>query len=332
MGYAAEKKQVEKKKKKLLWIILGCVVVLIVGLVIFSSQYPIDTWKYYFSLPSVSERKAGELRIHFLDVGQGDCTLLELPDGKTMMIDGGNGSKANVGRVMRYLNALDIQTIDYLLLTHADGDHAGGLDSVLEYKTVKTVYYPNLEDPAVNQDYASFYSALLDEECKKVRSERYLTISSTKEKYPFTLTFLYPYSKESGAEAETENDGSAIVWLDYQGVSAIFCGDASSEVERRLITEDSLGLFGDVGVTLQNTEILKVAHHGSADSTCEEFVEYLGVKTAIVSVGKGNEYGHPSAEVQQTLSKAGAEILRTDESGNIMLTIKDGNYKAKIVK
>ncbi len=332
MGYAAEKKKIEKKKKKIRWIIFGIVIAIAVGLVIFSLFYPAQTWKYYFSLPSVSERKAGELRIHFLDVGQGDCTILELPDGKTMMIDGGNGSEKNVGRVMRYLNALDIQTIDYLLLTHADGDHAGGLDSVLEYKTVKTVYYPNLEDPAVNQEYASFYSALLDEECKKVRSERYLTITSTKEKYSFTLTFLYPYSKQSGAETGTANDSSAIVWLDYQGVSAIFCGDASSEVEKRLITEDSLGLFEGTGVTLQSTEILKVAHHGSADSTCEEFVEYLGVKTAIVSVGKDNEYGHPSVEARQTLSKAGAEILRTDELGNIMLTIKDGSYKTKIVK
>jgi len=333
MGYAAEKEQIQRKKKVIVWVIVGIITLLLIGLIIFESFYPATSWKYYFSLPNVSARKAGELRIHFLNVGQGDCTLVELPDDKILMIDGGNGSETNDKRIMRYLNALEIDVIDYLVLTHADGDHVGGLDTVLEYKTVKNVYYPNLDNPASSGEYAEFYEKLLDEKCKKFTSERYITISSTKEKYPFTLAFLYPYSREAMASEIGENDDSAVLWLDYQGVSALFCGDASNVVERRLMTDDKIGAFEPIGVKLfENTEILKVAHHGSADSTSIAFLEYLKVKTATISVGEGNEYGHPAPEVLTALSSLGIETLRTDENGTVMLTVKDGKYTTKFIK
>ncbi len=333
MGYAAEKKQMSRKKKILFLVIAIFVGVLLIGLSIFSHFYPMQSWKYYFSLPNVATRKAGELRVHFLDVGQGDCTLVELPDNKILLIDGGNGSATNDKKIMRYLNALEIETIDYLVLTHADGDHAGGLDTVLAYKTVKNVYYPNLENPAVNRYYAEFYEKLLDEKCKKFTSERYLTISSTKEKYPFTLAFLSPYSREANAEGVGENDDSAVLWLDYQGVSVLFCGDASTLVERKLMQDDQVDAFEEIGVKLfENTEILKVAHHGSADSTSIDFLKYLQVQTAVLSVGKDNAYKHPDAEVLTNLSSHGAETFRTDENGTVILTLKDGQYTSKFIK
>ncbi len=333
MGYAAEKKQISRKKKILFWVIGGILFLCFVGLGLFSFFCPLQTWKYYFSLPTVSKRKAGELRIHFLDVGQGDCTLVELPDNKILLIDGGNGSGANDKKIMRYLNALEIERIDYLVLTHADGDHAGGLDTVLKYKTVKNVYYPYLENPSVNREYAQFYEKLLDENCKKFISERYLTISSKKENYPFTLAFLSPYSLETNADVAGENDDSAVLWLEYQGVSAMFLGDASTAVERRLMQADQVDIFEEIGVKLfQNTDVLKVAHHGSADSTSAEFLEYLQVQTAVISVGKDNAYGHPDGEVLTNLLSKGVETFRTDEKGTVILTVKDGKYTAKFIK
>ena len=140
MGYRAEKEKTERKKKLLKRVLLGILLLCIAGLSIFSAIVPPVTWKYYVNLPKIARRADGELRIHFIDVGQGDCTLVELPDGKTMLIDGGNSKKSTEKKVLRHLNALKINTIDYLIVTHADVDHCGGLNEVVKYKKVVNAY------------------------------------------------------------------------------------------------------------------------------------------------------------------------------------------------
>ncbi len=329
MGYKAKKEKIERKIKIWKRVLLCIVVVIVAALGIFSAFVPPKTWKYYVNLPKVSNRKDGELRIHYLDVGQGDCTLIELPDDKVVMIDGGNDGSAKA--ILRYLNALDIKTIDCLLLTHADADHCGGLDTVLKYKSVKQAFIPNVE-ANVNKEYAQFRDALSREECPFSYVRRDTLIASTE----YTLACIYPSGSIWGYEsAENDNNHtSAVVWLDYKGVSALFMGDAPVAVEEKLITEDGVDAFSVLKVDLKSTEILKVAHHGSQYATSETLLRYLStLETAVISCGKDNIYGHPADELLGRLFERELGVHRTDTQGNIVITVSpDGTYKTSRVK
>ena len=334
MGYRAEKLQREKQRKVFKRIFFLVVLILLVGLCIFSFYIPPTTWKYYVNKPKVGKRKAGEMRLHFLDVGQGDCSLIEFPDGKVMLIDGGDDKESTKTSIMRYLNALKIKTIDYLVVTHADADHCGGLDTVLKYKKVKNALIPN-SIVSVDSEYAEFYAALMKENCAWTYASRNVLSAETDE---YTFEVLYPLTSDisgvtGGALLETnDNATSSVIWVDYMGVSALFTGDAPTSVEGILLRDDELGLL-DGRVSLTETEILKVSHHGSADSTSLGFLEYLGVQTAVISCGKENVYGHPTQSVLTALNAAKADVYRTDLQGHIILTISaDGTYRVKTVK
>ncbi len=334
MSYFTEKLKIDGKIKQIKIWLMAVGIFILLGAIIFSAFVPPATWKYCVAKPDIERCEAGEMRLHFLDVGQGDATLIELPDGKIMLIDGGNGEASTTKVIMRYLNALKINTLDYLLVTHADSDHCGALDTVLKYKTVKKIFLPNTKS-TVNKEYAQFYAAVMQENCEIVLSSRNVVLHGDNH-FPYTLSFLYPYSfsiEEKVEEQEENNASSAVVWLDYQGISALFMGDAPLEVEELLIRDNALGLFEDRGVDLQSTEILKVAHHGSKYSTGEDFLQYLNVETAIISSGKANLYGHPTDEVLQRLQAVNADIYRTDTHGNVVISIsKNGDTDVKFVK
>ncbi len=326
MGYQAEKIKAERKMNKFKRILFLLIGLMILALCVISAFLGADTWKYYLNLPNVGTRAEGELRVHFLDVGQGDCTLIELPDNKIMMIDGGNTSEESTTAIMRYLNALKIEEIDYLLITHADSDHCGGLKRVIENKKPKRAFLP-VTDETETGAYAEFYKAFLKTDCAWQYSSREVDLSV---EGAYTLRFLYPYSLDvdgSPIPPETDNEGSAVVWLDYQGTSVLFTGDAPTATEEKLVRDDLLGVLEYSGVTLSSTEILKVAHHGSSDSTSKEFLEYIGLTHAVISCGKDNLYNHPSSEVCTALTGVGAEILRTDTDGHWIATLFDsGEY------
>lgn len=322
MGYEEEKKTVERRIKFWKMAVLFFVVAVIGALCLFSMWYPVETWKYYFALPQTGTRQAGEMRVHFLDVGQGDCELVELPDGKIMLIDGGADDESAT-RIMRYLNALKIETIDYLLITHADSDHCGGLQKVVKYKQVNRAFLP-LTDATKNEAYAAVYAELTAKGCKWEYTARSVDLSTDGE-FSYTLRFLYPYTLQSEENLST-NESSAVVWLDYLGASVLFTGDAPMETEEKLMRDHRLGLL-DESVKLTETELLKVSHHGSADATSLSFLQYLGVRQAVISCGVNNSYGHPTLEVLSALSAQRAEIYRTDERGHLVWTVSvSGDY------
>lgn len=338
MGYKAEKEQVERKLKRLK-IVLFCVFALFVlAFCIVSFYVPPKNWKYYVKLPDVSKRGVGELRIHYVDVGQGDATLIEFPDGQVMLIDGGDGSETATKSLLRYMNALKIKEIDHLILTHADNDHYGGLSAVLSHKKVFNAYLP----PSfykTDADLAELQAALIKSNCQTAYSSRTeLLVRSTDAVYPYEVKFLYPhqYTVEnvlSGkVEIEDENDLSSVVWLCYNGVRALFMGDAPSSVEDLMRKEDAVGASADMGVALRGTEILKLSHHGSKTATGQEFLQFLGAKEGIISCGVNNSYGHPAKETLARLESAGVNVHRTDINGHIVVTISpDGNYRVSYV-
>ena len=329
MGFRDEKNEIEGRIKFLKRILLCIAVAFLVALCIFSLFYPAWTWKYYVGKPKIEKRADGEMRIHFLSVGQGDATLIELPDGKTALIDGGDGTEATAKTVLRYLNALKIKTLDYLIVTHADSEHCGSLDTVLSQKKVKTVYLPACE-PTVDAEYASFFSALQEMDCEKRYASRKEKLSTDDDGY--TFSFLLPYAQEveDGYFLNSTSDASSsVLWLDYQGVSALFMGDAPMNREDELLVEEeTLGALSEMGIFLNSTEILKVAHHGSEKSTGESFLTYLQPKTAVVSCDDGDLYGLPSERVLQDLHDVGAKTYRTDRDGHILVTVtREGIYR-----
>ena len=327
MGYREQKNKVEEKVKRLKRIFLCVFVALLLTLVIFSFFYPPETWKYRFSLPKVDARGEKEMRVHYIDVGQGDCILIELPDGKTMLVDGGDVGAETEKRVLRYLNALKIDVIDYLVVTHKDRDHCGAIGEVAMTKNVLNAYLP-MGDDVGSGAYAEGYADLSKTKCSLFDLNATVDLSQ-KGETPYTLSFLYPYSKGTINE---DNEGSAVFWLDYMGVSFLFTGDAPTEVEEELMRIHSLELL-DEKVCLDSTEIVKLGHHGSSQSSSKSFLEYLNLETAILSCGANNSYGHPDEGVMESLSKLSADVYRTDEMGNIIVTVgADGNYTVKTIK
>lgn len=337
MGYGKKKKVVDKKVSKLKRIGFCLAVLLVVALIVLANIFPLSTWKYNIKKPDVDKRGEGELRVHFLDVGQGDATIVELPDGKIMLIDGGNDTEETETTVLRYLNALDVDEIDYLVVTHADVDHCGGLAKVLEQKKIKRAFLPLVTEDE-NEAYAKFYASLVKEgcpysvACPPCTDKPETSLSVVGGNYPYTFAFLYPeHAIVNDVENALidDNDASIVLWLDYMGTSFLFTGDAPVATEKKLMQADLGGLHARYGVDIKSTEILKVAHHGGADSTSEAFIAHLGVKTAVVSCGE-NTYGHPSLTVCQNLTTAGATLYRTDSQGHIMVTAyKDGSYETE---
>ena len=322
MGYEAEKREIEQRIKRLKTIALFFVIAILCALCLISFWLPAETWKYCVALPKTGKSDEGEMRVHFLDVGQGECSIVELPDGKVMLIDGGAGEESAT-ILMRYLNALKIDVIDYLLITHADSDHCGGLQKVVRYKQVKRAFLP-FTVATSNQAYAEVYTEIIDKGCEWQYSARSINLSSDGEN-SYTLRFLYPYTLPTEIATST-NESSAVVWLDYHGASVLFTGDAPRSTEEKLMRDHRLKLLHE-SINLKDTELLKVAHHGSADATGADFLEYLGVKQAVISCGKDNIYGHPTEQVLSALSSQNVEVYRTDELGSLIWSVSaTGDY------
>ncbi len=316
----------ERKSKR----IVACIIVsMMLIATIVSCAVPPDTWKYLFYQPDIEKRKAGELRIHFLDVGQGDSTLIELPDGKVMLIDGGNGSNSVTNGLMRYLMALDIKAIDYLVVTHTDRDHYGGIVEVFDKLKVRNAYMP-MKYSIQDIGYAKIYEKAVKEKCPLQEPTRNIVLSRDGAT-PYTLCFLYPYGVD-GVES-WGNESSAVVWLDYHGVSAAFSGDATVDVEKKMIRDDRLGALKARGVELSSTEIVKIGHHGGSESNGAEWLTYLNPQCGIISVGKDNSYSHPTEGTLKRLEQVGAKTYRTDELGHIVVTATEaGEYTVSSVK
>lgn len=332
MSYAKEKAKIESRIKRYKILCTFIVVAVILGLCIFGFFVPPASWKYYFSLPTVEKRKAGEMRVHFLSVGQGDSTLVEFPDGKIMLVDGGLAEEESVGTVMRYLNALEIKKIDALVLSHADSDHSGGLKEVARYKKIEKAFLPNAD-----ADENMAYATLLTELSKRKVSWEYVSrVSDFFEGISYQLFCVYPYMAQDGEQSQEkepfeDNENSCVLYINYQGVGVLLTGDISAEEESVLVRDDKLGLFKKDGFTLsQSVDILKVPHHGSKYSSGATFLSHLGVKTAVVSCGKDNQYSHPHQETLDRLSTAGAKIYRTDINGCVCVTVNaQGEYFVK---
>ena len=269
----------------------------------------------------LAAREEGELRVHFLDVGQGDCTVVEFPSGDAVVIDAGDGSFTNRNHTVRFLKALAPSKLT-MILTHADADHYGGFQALIEAFGADAFYLPAYGEET--PEYAALLQAVEKSGAKTDTMTRYDVVADGSGAY---LACVSPRSTDE----EEGNEASSVLYLRYEGVGVLLAGDISAAVERGLVKESALaeGIFDSGGyrVRLEETDILKLSHHGSASSNTEEWLALLSPEKAVVSCGKGNSYGHPAPETLSRAEAAGAELYRTDELGDIVLSVKDGEYR-----
>ena len=327
MNYSERRAESQRKFKRIKFILLICFALFLLALSILSFFIPTSSWQYYFSLPKIEQRQDGELRIHYLSVGQADSTLIEFPDGKTLLIDGGDTHSD--AKIIRYLNALKIKKLDYILLTHTDTDHCGSLDEIVKFKGASTILLPCATDNSnYKTAYKEFLSILEDADAEVKTVKRFDQITSSDARYPYSYTILFPQGVELDEDELTSNELSTISYLKYGETDALFCGDTSAKTLNRLVKEDGLGAFDPKGIRLNDIDIMKVPHHGADDGLTNELVSYFNFKSAVISCGLGNIYGHPHEDLLEELSKASCEVYRTDLQGTVIATISaDGAYK-----
>ncbi len=287
------------------------VLMTIIGLIAYFVPYRSTLSAY--RLPARAE---GEFRLHFVSVGQGDCTIVEFPDGDCLIVDGGDGSFEHTNRLCHYVNGLNAGRIS-LLATHSDVDHWGGFPALLEFLPVDAVYLPGEES-----DFSEVVEAAQKSGVAIEQISRYKTFTDGSAAYAVCLS---PRSLEEEAHG---NDVSVVLYLRYGDTSALLSGDISAARENLLLREYALDetIFdaGDASVRL-DVDILKAAHHGSSASSSEKWLSALSPEVAVISCGKGNVYGHPAAEAVERLS-AYATIYRTDECGDILITMNGTGY------
>lgn len=243
--------------------------------------------------------KAAKMEVHFIDVGQGDSTLITC-DGHAMLIDAGDYSKGTA--IQNYLQKQKVTKLDYLILTHPDSDHIGGAPVIITKFEIDKVFVSNYEKD--NKTYLKLIQALDNKRLKyttpKVGTQ--YTLGTAK------ITILAP-----NGEYDNPNDASVALMIQNGENKFLFTGDAGEDAERDMLETD-IGLSADV---------LKAGHHGSRTSTSGKFFEAVSPSCAVISCGEDNSYGHPHAETLNTFRMNGVKVYRTDEDGTIV-AVSDG--------
>lgn len=250
----------------------------------------------------------GEIQIHMLDIGQGDSILIQ-GNGKNILVDTGPSSSKQ--KLFEKLKKYKVEKVDLLIITHAHSDHNGNVLAVLNALPVDSV----MESPAltVSPIVKKYYSLMKE---KKIP----LKIPKAGEFYEISegsnLEFLTPL--ESFEDSENVNNSSLVFILSSGKVKMIFTGDAESQVEKELVR-----LYGNK----LESHILKSPHHGSRTSSSDLFIKTVHPQVSLISLGAGNDYGHPHKEVLKRYQKYGISDYRTDIGGDITICIKDGQYQ-----
>ncbi|HEX6944030.1 MAG TPA: DNA internalization-related competence protein ComEC/Rec2 [Gemmatimonadaceae bacterium] len=251
------------------------------------------------------------LEVHMIDVGQGDAIALRTPRWRWILIDAGDQWRdSDVGArvVVPYLERRGGEVAAFIL-SHPHADHIGGAASVLRRLPVALVLDGGYLQPS------SVYEGALDAARERAVAWRPARVGSPIDIDGVRLTVLAPDSAEI-ADAPDANAASVVVMAEYRGVRVLLTGDAERAVEARLAQRLGESLRADV---------LKVGHHGSSTSTTTELLDQVAPRLALVSVGAGNRYGHPSPEVMGALRSRGVQVLRTDDVGSIVVSIDGGS-------
>jgi competence protein ComEC len=275
------------------------------------------------------------LHIDFLDVGQGDSALITFPNGETLMVDG--GGKININKtsskneyedepeifepdtqtigemvVSNFLWEKGYSQVDYILATHADSDHIQGLLDVAKNFRVRAAIFGRT--PMKDTEFAELYSVMQKRRIESITISRgdVLTFDAVK------IEVLYP-EKNDNLEAVSDNNHSLVLRVIYGDRKFLLTGDIEKETETFLL---------NMPVFLQ-TDLIKVAHHGSRTSSIQQFVNAAKAKVAVISVGRESPFGHPHEEVVERWKNTGAKVLTTGENGTISISTDGRDLQLK---
>lgn len=261
-------------------------------------------------------RPPGEMSVTALALGQGDCYVLQLPEGGVYLVDGGSGSEQAGERILLpYLRSQGIKRLDGIIVSHPDRDHINCLDDVLEAQEIQV---GSLILPL------SFRESVKKDQLEAIALARgiplyYLAAGDGWEAGGGDFSVLYPGHE---IPAEPENNDSLVFLFSYGSFSMLFTGDLGEVGETQIA-----GYYGD---RLPEISILKLAHHGSRFSNTEAFLDWLDPKQAVVSCGRNNPYGHPAKETRERLEDRQIPLWRTDRAGAIRFTVRaDGTVSVQ---
>ncbi|MBC1708309.1 MBL fold metallo-hydrolase [Listeria welshimeri] len=258
------------------------------------------------SVPNAIQAEAATptIKVHFIDVGQGDAIYIKAPSGEDILIDAGNKGKGKT--VVNYLKKMKVKDIEIMIASHSDADNIGGLPEVMNSIKVKSLYAPQ------NSNTTAAYKNFVNTAKKKK-----LTIKNAKAgvKLPIkgvTAQFVGPVKTYGKTD---RNNWSAALHVTYKKNTFLFTGDAQTKAENDMIKAKKK----------LRADVLKVSTQGSKAATSKAFVNVVKPKYAIISVGK-NGYGHPTSQTVNTLTKAKAKVYRTDRNKTVVVTGNGSSY------
>lgn len=258
------------------------------------------------SQTSNSFNKSLEFTVYYIDIGQGDSELIQV-NNKNLLIDA--GPTKSTDKLLSYLNSIDIKKLNYVIATHPDEDHIGGMSTVINTYPIDKFYAPK---KTVNT--RAFENMITELKSKNMK------IDVPKPGMQLDLgegtkaEILAPNSDRY----EDTNNYSIVLKISYGNTKFLFTGDAEKLSEREILDKNY-----DI-----SADVLKLGHHGSSTSTTDEFLDKVSPEIAIISCGADNRYGHPHKETLRKLKKRNIRIYRTDIDGNIVL-ISDGKNIVK---
>ncbi len=251
--------------------------------------------------------KDADLEIHFIDVGQGDCSLIKW-EGASVLIDCGEAEYADT--VLAYLKEQGVKKLDYIITSHPHSDHMGGMGDIISQMEVGKVIAPKVaaELTPTSKCYERFVTALKNKGIRLTAAKPGTVYALTpanaaaSEKIPPKIEILSPVT-----DYDDLNNYSVTARLTYGNTAYLFTGDIEKKAENDIL-ESGAEVSADV---------LKVAHHGSSSSTGEEFFDAVSPEICVIQCGTGNSYGHPHAETMELFKERGAKIYRTDLNGTV---------------
>lgn len=254
-------------------------------------------------IPVLENGFGSEMRVSFLDVGQGDAAVLELPGGEVLLVDGGGSEYRDMGAdvVLPAILSRGIKKVDILLCTHSHSDHLDGLRELIDLVEVSAI----VVNPLENED--AFGDFLLEARRKGIK----IVLAGEGSKMTFKrgvrLEFLHPFTDQY---YKSPNDSSLVFRISYGETAFLFTGDVEGEGEKLILGS---------GASLQS-QVLKIAHHGSSTSSMEDFIRSVDPDFAVVSVGERNPYGHPGYKTLELLEEEGVQYYRTDMHGAVVFS------------